>query len=288
MPKLSRAEDLMGKLEGRVAIITGAARGQGRAHALALSAEGATIVACDIADQIDGVPYGMATPEDLAQTAELVAEQGGTCVAETVDVRSRGATKEMVDRAVQRFGKVDILVNAAGIVHWKSFDELTESDWHDVTDVNLYGSVNVIHSVLPSMVEHRYGRIVCTGSTLGRTGGRNLAGYSASKWALHGMAKCVAIEYASSGITCNIVNPTIVRTPMMENKNAYKLFCPDIEDPTLEDALPRFQTLNQIPVPWVEPEVMSRGVLFLVSDDAEYITGAALDIAAGANALYTA
>lgn len=278
----------MGKLDGRVAIITGAARGQGRAHALALAAEGATIVACDIADQIDGVPYAMATESDLEETAKLVTDAGHTCVAERVDVRSRDAMTELVGRVRDEFGRVDILVNAAGIVHWKGFGDLTESDWRDVVDTNLYGSVNAIHAVLPIMIEQNHGRIVCTGSTLGRTGGRNLAGYSASKWALHGMVKCVAIEYAPFGITANIVNPTIVRTPMMENENAYKLFCPDIENPTIDDALPRFQTLNQIPVPWVEPEVIARSVLFLVSDDAEYITGAALDVAAGANALYTA
>lgn len=278
----------MGKLDGRVAIITGAARGQGRAHALALAAEGATIVACDIADQIDGVPYAMATESDLEETAKLVTDTGQICVAERVDVRSRDAMTELVGRVRDEFGRVDILVNAAGIVHWKAFGDLTESDWRDVVDTNLYGSVNAIHAVLPIMIEQNHGRIVCTGSTLGRTGGRNLAGYSASKWALHGMVKCVAIEYAAFGITANIVNPTIVRTPMMENENAYKLFCPDIENPTLDDALPRFQTLNQIPVPWVEPEVIARSVLFLVSDDAEYITGAALDVAAGANALYTA
>lgn len=278
----------MGRLDGRVAIITGAARGQGRAHALALADEGAQVVVCDIADQIDGVPYAMATKPDLEETARLVTAAGGTCVTEQVDVRSREAMGAMVGRTREQFGRVDILVNAAGIVHWKSFEELSESDWRDVVDVNLYGSVNAIHSVLPTMIEQNYGRIVCTGSTLGRTGGRNLAGYSASKWALHGLIKCVAIEYAAFGITANIVNPTIVRTPMMENENAYKLFCPDIEHPTIDDALPRFQTLNQIPVPWVEPEVISRSVLFLVSDDAEYITGAALDVAAGANALYTA
>jgi SDR family mycofactocin-dependent oxidoreductase len=278
----------MGKFDGRVAVITGAARGQGRAHALALSAEGASVVACDIADQIDGVPYAMANKDDLDHTVSMVKNAGGTCVGERVDVRSRDDMDAVVARTLERFGKIDILVNAAGIVHWKSFEDLTESDWRDVTEVNLYGSVNAIHSVLPGMVERRYGRIVCTGSTLGRTGGRNLAGYSASKWALHGLIKCVALEYAAYGITCNIVNPTIVHTPMMENENAYKLFCPDIEHPTLADALPRYQTLNQIPVPWIEPEVMSRGVLFLASDDAEYITGTALDIAAGANALYTA
>ncbi len=278
----------MGTLDGRVALITGAARGQGRAHALALAAEGASIIACDIADQIPGVPYGMATEPDLAETVKLVSGAGGTCVAERVDVRSRAVVEDMVQRGRQEFGKIDILVNAAGIVHWKAFADLTESAWHDVIDVNLLGSVNTAHAVLPGMVEQRYGRIVCTGSTLGRTGGRNLASYSASKWALHGLVKCLAIEYAEFGITANIVNPTIVRTPMMENENAYKLFCPDIEHPTIEDALPRYQTLNQIPVPWVAPEVISRAVLFLVGEGAEYITGSALDVAAGANALYTA
>lgn len=278
----------MARLDGRVAVITGAARGQGRAHALTLAAEGARVVACDIADQIDGVPYAMGSKQELEETVRLVTDQGGTCLAERVDVRSRAAVEEMVARVHAEFGRVDILVNAAGIVHWKTFDELTESDWRDVIDVNLHGSVNTIHAVLPGMVERGHGRIVCTGSTLGRTGGRNLASYSASKWALHGLVKCIAIEYAAHGVTANIVNPTIVRTPMMENENAYKLFCPDIEHPTLEDALPRYQSLNQIPVPWVEPDVISRGVLFLVSDDARYITGAALDVAAGANALYTA
>jgi SDR family mycofactocin-dependent oxidoreductase len=278
----------MSRLNGRVAVVTGAARGQGRAHAQTLAREGASVIACDIADQIDGVPYAMAAKQDLDETVALVAADGGTCVPERVDVRSRADVAAMVERARDRFGKVDILVNAAGIVHWKAFQELTESDWHDVLDVNLLGSVNAIHSVLPAMLDQRYGRIVCTGSTLGRTGGRNLAGYSASKWALHGLVKCVAIEHAGDGVTANIVNPTIVRTPMMENENAYKLFCPELEHPTLDDALPRFQTLNQIPVPWVEPEVISRAVLFLASDDAQYITGAALDVAAGANALYTA
>jgi len=278
----------MGKLDGQVAIITGAARGQGRSHALALAEEGATIIACDIAEQIDGVPYAMAAKTDLEETVRLVTAGGGTCTAERVDVRSREALSQVAERTQGEYGRIDILVNAAGIVHWKSFDELSDDDWRDVIDVNLYGSVNAIHSVLPAMVQQGYGRIVCTGSTLGRTGGRNLSSYSASKWALHGLVKCIAVEYAAQGITANIVNPTIVRTPMMENENAYKLFCPDIEHPTIEDALPRYQTLNMIPVPWVEPEAVSRSVLFLVSADSEFITGAALDVAAGANALYTA
>lgn len=278
----------MGKLEGRIAVVTGAARGQGRAHALALAQEGATVIACDIADQVDGVPYAMATKHDLDETVALVTAENGTCVPERVDVRSREDMAAVADRARDRFGRIDILVNAAGVAYWKSFQDLTETDWRDVVDINLFGSVNAIHSVLPAMVEQHYGRIVCTGSTLGRTGGRNLAGYSASKWALHGLVKCVALEYAAEGITSNIVNPTIVHTPMMENDAAYALFCPDLEHPTLQDALPRYQTLNQIPVPWVEPEAIARAVLFLVSDDAEFITGAALDVAAGANALYTA
>jgi SDR family mycofactocin-dependent oxidoreductase len=278
----------MGRFDGRTAIITGAARGQGRAHAVALAREGASIVAIDIADQIDGVPYAMATRPDLEETAQRVRAEGGTCRVERADVRSRAAMEAVVERTLSEFGRVDILVNAAGIVHWKSFADLTDDDWRDVVDVNLHGSVNAIHSVLPAMVEQHHGRIICTGSTLGRAGGRNLAGYSASKWALHGLVKCVAVEYSPFGVTANIINPTIVRTPMMDNENAYRLVCPDIENPTREDALPRFQRLNQIPVPWVEPEEISSSVLFLASDDAAYVTGAALDVAAGANALYTA
>ena len=279
---------MSGKLNGRVAMVTGAARGQGRAHALALAAEGARVVALDIADEIDGLPFKTATLEDLEETVRLIEERGGVCQASRVDVRSREAVQEAVENVCADVGAVDILVNAAGIVHWKEFLELDEHDWQDVLNVNLMGTVNAIHAVLPGMVDQNYGRIVCTGSTLGRAGGRNLASYSASKWALHGLVKCLAIEYAHRGITVNIVNPTIVHTPMMENENAYKLFCPDIDNPTLEDALPRYQTLNQIPVPWLEPEVISRSVLFLVGEDSEFVTGAALDVAAGANALYTA
>lgn len=278
----------MGRFDGRTAIITGAARGQGRAHAVALAREGATVIAVDIAHQIDGVPYALATGPDLEETARRVRAEGGTCRVEQADVRSRAAMGAVVDRALSEFGRVDILVNAAGIVHWKSFADLTDNDWRDVVDVNLHGSVNAIHSVLPAMVEQNHGRIICTGSVLGRAGGRNLAGYSASKWALHGLVKCVAIEYARFGVTANIINPTTVRTPMMDNENAYRLVCPDIDEPTREDALPRFRRLNQIPVPWVEPEEISSSVLFLASDEATYITGAALDVAAGANALYTA
>ncbi len=278
----------MNQLEGRVAIITGAARGQGRAHALALAKAGAIVALSDIARPIASTAYPLATENDLAETARLVEAAGGKVMTQVSDVRSPSETNTFVEKVRSRFGKIDILVSNAGIVHWKPFTALTMEDWKDTLDTNLMGFVHVAQAVLPHMIEKRYGRIVVTGSSLGRQGAPGLAAYGASKWALHGLVKSIAAEVAASGITVNLVNPTIVNTPMMDNEAAYKLFCPDIENPTRADALPRFQTLNRIPVPWVEPEEVSKGVLWLVSDDAAYMTGSALDITAGASTSYTA
>ena len=278
----------MGQLYGRVAIITGAARGQGRAHALTLAKAGAIVALTDIAKPVATTAYPLATEADLAETARLVEAAGGKVLTQVADVRSVADTEAFTAKVVSRFGKIDILVSNAGVVHWRPFLELGLDEWKDTLDINLMGFVHAARAVLPHMLERRYGRIVVTGSSLGRQGAPGLSAYGASKWALHGLVKSIAAEVAASGITVNLVNPTIVNTPMMDNEAAYKLFCPDIEKPTRADALPRFQTLNRIPVPWVEPEEVSKGVLWLVSDDATYITGSALDIAAGASTSYTA
>ena len=278
----------MPDLREKVAIVTGAARGQGRAHALALAGAGATVVCSDICADMASVPYPLGTEDDLAETVRLVESAGGTAASVVTDCRQRGQTRDLVQQALDRYGAIDILVANAGICSWHPFIDLTEDAWGDVIDTNLTGAANTIHAVLPHMIERGAGRIVVTGSTLGRQGMANCSHYSAAKWGLHGLVKSIAMEVAPLGITINIVNPTIVNTPMMDNEAAYKLFCPDIENPTQEDALPRYATLNQIPMAWMEPEEIANAMLFLVADESRYITGTALDVAAGSNAAYTA
>jgi SDR family mycofactocin-dependent oxidoreductase len=278
----------MGKLDGKKAIVTGAARGQGRAHALALASEGASLFLTDLGKQIGSVPYDLGTEADLKETKNLVEAMGVQCETALVDVRSRGEMQSAVRDAAAALGGLDIAVCNAGICSWHAFLDIDEATWRDVIDVNLTGAANTLQAVLPHMVAQSYGRVVVTGSTLGRQGMANVSHYSAAKWGLHGLVKSVAMEMAASGITINLVNPTIVNTPMMDNIAAYKLFCPDIEEPTREDALPRYATLNKIPMEWMEPEEIAKAMLFFVSDDARYITGTALDVAAGANTTFTA
>lgn len=278
----------MGNLSDKVAIVPGAARGQGRAHALALARAGASVVCSDLCANVGSIPYSLGTDEDLAETLRLIESENGTAISVVADCRQRSETSEVAAQALDRLGNIDILVANAGVCSWHPFVELTEDAWSDVIDTNLTGVANTLHAVLPHMMGQGAGRIVVTGSTLGRQGMANCSHYSAAKWGLHGLVKSIAMEVAPMGITINLVNPTIVNTPMMDNEAAYKLFCPDIEHPTREDALPRYATLNHIPMSWMEPEEIANAMLFLVSDESRYITGTAMDVAAGANTTYTA
>jgi SDR family mycofactocin-dependent oxidoreductase len=278
----------MGKFDGKVVVITGGARGQGRADAVAFAREGAAVVVSDIGGDISSVPYALGGEVELKETVAMVHDAGGRGSYTLADIRSRRDMDALIAKAVDEFGQVDIVVANAGIASWHPFTELSEQAWRDVIDVNLTGTANTLAAVVPHMIERNYGRIVVKGSTLGRQGMANMAHYSAAKWGLHGLVKSVAMEVAPFGVTINIVNPTIVNTPMMTCDAVIRLFCPDIENPTIDDALPRYATLNKIPMQWMEPDEISKGVLFLASDDARYITGTALDLAAGANTTYTA
>ena len=274
----------MGKLDGRVALITGGARGQGRSHALTLAREGADIVICDIAAQIDTVPYPMGTKEQLDETVSLVEDLDRRCVAVQADVRDGAQMKAVVDRALSEFGKIDILLANAGIFSFGTIAEMSDQMWADMIDTNLTGVFNSIRAVLPHMIERRSGRIVATASMAGRVGMPNIAHYVAAKWGVIGLVKSVAMEVAQYGITVNAVCPTGVDTDMIQNEHAYRLFLPDMENPTREDAAKAFAALNALPIHWVEPQDISNAILFLVSDDARYITGNAMPVAAGQNA----
>lgn len=273
----------MGQLEGKVAIVTGAGRGQGRSHALALAAEGASVVATDTDTQIATVAYPLASREDLDETVRLVEKGGGRAIGVAADIRDSAQVSAVVERAVQELGRVDILVANAGICGASPADQITDEVWADMIDTNLTGTFKCVRAVLPHMKSQGYGRIVVVSSMTGRHGNMNLAHYSASKFGVIGLAKSVALEVARTGITCNVLCPTSVDTPMIHNAANYHLFCPDIENPTIDDVRPRFATLNPMGIPWAAPEVFSRAVVYLVTDPG-VMTGTVHEVSLGISA----
>jgi SDR family mycofactocin-dependent oxidoreductase len=278
----------MGKLDGRVALITGGARGQGRSHALTFAREGASIVVCDIAEQVDTVPYALANDAQLAETAKLVEEYDQRCLALKADVRDTAAVQGVVDEAMSEFGRIDILVANHGILSLTTVADMTDEQWNDVIDTDLTGVFKPMRAVIPHMREQGWGRIIATASMAGRTGLPTVAHYCAAKWGVIGLCKSVAREVADRGVTVNCVCPTNVDTDMIHNQAFYQLFAPGIENPTKEQVVPGFQSLNAIPVPWIEPKDISEAMLFLASEDARYITGEALHVSAGWNAFNAA
>lgn len=266
-------------LQGKVAIVTGAARAIGRACAVALAREGADVVAMDIAkpDAFEYLNYPLASPQDLAETQRLVEEQGQRCLSIQADVRSMSQMRSLTERTINELGKVDIMVANAGLVPSVPLTEMTDQQWGDVIDVNLTGVANSICAVLPHMVEREQGRIVALTSTLGRQGNAGNAHYVASKWGIVGLVKAAALEAGPHSVTVNAVAPTGVRTVRFP------------EDPEERETAEQFlQEYNALPVLLLEPPDVAQSVVFLVSPQARYISGAVLDVAAGANAKYTA
>lgn len=278
----------MGKLDGRVALITGGARGQGRSHALTFAREGANIVVCDIAAEIGTVPYGLAKQEQLTETVELVEELDQRCVALQADVRDTAQVQRVVDSAMSEFGRIDILIANHGILSLTPVAEMSDEQWSDVIDTDLTGVFKSMRAVIPHMVSQGWGRIISTSSMAGRTGLPTVAHYCAAKWGVIGLTKSVAREVAEHGVTVNCVCPTNVDSDMIHNQAFYQLFAPGVENPTKEQAAPGFQSLNAIPVPWIQPEDISEAMLFLASQEARYITGEALHVSAGWNAFNAA
>lgn len=269
----------MKRFEGRTVLITGAARGQGRSHAVAFAEEGADVAISDACVRIDSVPYGLAGPEDLDETRVRCEEAGARVVVERVDVRDLAAVQAFADRTVHELGKIDVAVPNAGIFTFGRMDELTEDQFGDMIDVNLRGVWHVFKAVVPHMAGRRYGRIVAVGSTASLIGHQNVGHYTAAKHGVLGMAKSLAAEQAANGITVNVVCPNSVGTTMIRNPAAYALVSPD--DPTEEAARAVFTAMNAIPVPWIEPRDVSEVVLFLASDAARYMTGAEVKVDMG-------
>ncbi len=278
----------MGRFEGKVVMVTGGARGQGRSHALAFAKEGASIVVSDIAAQVESVPYTMASEDDLLETVKLVEALDQRCVAVTADCRDSAAMKAATDEAVGEFGRIDIMLVNHGLLSLSPVVDMSDEVWDDVIDSDLTGVFKATRAVLPHMLAQGSGRIVVTASMAGRVGLPTVAHYCAAKWGAIGFVKSVAREVAANGITVNAVCPTNCNTDMIHNPAFYALFAPGVDNPTREEVVPGFVSLNAIPVPWIEPIDISNAIMFLASDEARYITGEALHVSAGWNAFNAA
>jgi (+)-trans-carveol dehydrogenase len=274
----------MGLVDGKVALVTGAGRGQGRSHALRLAAEGADVIAVDIGDgRVETISYELASEADLDATVKEIDGMGRRAIKAVADVRSLSDLQAAVDTGLSELGKVDIVCANAGIGSWAVAWEMTEQQWKDMIDINLTGVFNATRAALPSMVERgEGGSIVLTSSTAGLRAYANTAHYTAAKHGVIGLMKVLAQEAGPHRIRVNAVCPTTVRTPLVINASTFELFAPHLEDPTEDDVREPFEGLNILPgVAWIEPEDVSDAVAFLCSDAAKYITGVALPIDAG-------
>lgn len=270
-------------MEGKVVFITGGARGQGRAHALAFAGAGADIVICDTGGLVDlrTVPYPLASAEDLAITERLVRETGRDCLALSVDVRETAQVDEAVTATLTRFGRLDVCLANAGICGFGRFHEIDDEMWQEMIDVDLGGVFRTMRAVVPSMLERGSGRIIATSSMGGRMGNPNLAHYVAAKWGVIGLVKTLAAEVAARGITVNALCPASVDTPMLHNPAMYGLFCPDLDQPDRTDVEPRYAAMNRMGRSWLSPEEVATTALFLCSDAARGMTGQVVELGLG-------
>jgi (+)-trans-carveol dehydrogenase len=270
------------RIAGRVAVVTGAARGMGRSHAIRLAEEGADIIVLDICRQVDTNPVPMPTRADLDETVRLVTRTGRRVLAFETDVRDLEAVERAFAAGVAELGRLDIVCANAGIGGFMTVREMTAREWQDTIDVNLTGVWNTAKAAVPYLVDGgRGGCLVFTSSTAGIRAGAHIAHYAAAKHGVLGLMKSLAHELGPYSVRVNAVCPSMVATPMILNKGVYKLFRPDLEDPDVEDARAGFAREHILPIPWLEPADVSNAIVFLVSDDARYITGVALPIDAG-------
>ncbi|TQC42132.1 NAD(P)-dependent oxidoreductase [Rhodococcus sp. WS4] len=274
----------MGHLDGKVAFITGAAIGQGRSHAVKLAEAGADIIAIDLCDEVPTIEYAQGTADDLAETARLVEAQDRRIFTAHADVRDLATLKTAVDRGVAQLGRLDIVLANAGIASFAPADEITEEMWNDVIDINLTGVFKTVVAALPHLKANGDGgSIVMTSSNAGIKGLGNLAHYTAAKHGVVGLMKTLANELGQYNIRVNTIHPTAVNTNMIQNQKTYSIFRPDLAKGSItrDDVEESFLGLNILPVPWIEPEDISNGILYLVSDAARYVTGIQLPVDAG-------
>lgn len=275
---------MSGRVAGKVAFVTGAARGQGRSHAVRLAEEGADIIAVDICGPITpDSQIAPSTPDDLAQTVDLVKNLGRRIVTSQVDVRNYDSLKAALDNGVEELGRLDIVVANAGIGNGgETLDKTSESDWDDMIGVNLSGVWKTVKAAVPHLIAGGSGgSIIMTSSVGGLKPYPNTGHYIAAKHGVIGLMRTFAVELGQHFIRVNAVCPTNVNTPMFMNEGTMKLFRPDLENPGPDDLAVAAQFMHTLPIGWVEPVDISNAVLFLASDEARYITGLPVTVDAG-------
>jgi (+)-trans-carveol dehydrogenase len=270
-------------MHGKVALITGAARGQGRSHAVRLAEEGASVILIDICRQIETVPYPMATEDDLEETVRLVKACGVGVAPFVVDVRDHDELKRAVDTGVTELGGLDIVVANAGIMAPVVPGVSRVQAFQDVVDVNLRGVWSTVAVSRGHLLRRGPGgSIILIASVAGVRPVGAGGGYSEAKHGVIGCMRATAEELAPFMIRCNAVLPTNTATPMLLNEATYRLFRPDLEHPALDDVREGMASMNAMPVPFVESEDISEAVLWLASHRSRYVTGAVIPVDAGA------
>lgn len=282
----------MGRLDDKVAFVTGGARGQGRSHARRLAEEGAHVILVDSVGGADAyawnTAYPMATKADLVETARMVESTGRGVVAREGDVRDVESLRAAVAEGIDKFGRLDIVSANAGISPYTQNPEtwnVTDERWNDVVDVNLLGVRNTLVATVPAMIEAgNGGAIVVTSSAAGLKGVYGLSDYCSTKFGVIGLARSLANEVAPHNIRVNVIAPGTVSTDMVLNDGLFRMFRPDLESPTAADVAPVFTQMSMLPIPWVDAVDISNALVFLVSDEARYITGVTLPVDGGISA----
>lgn len=272
---------MTGRVNGRVVLVTGAARGIGRAQALRFAQEGADVVAVDLCGPVGTVVTPPASPEDLEETAKLVRDTGRRIVTAQVDVRDGTTLAEAVTAAAGELGGLDFVCATAGITSSGAALELDSETWQTMLDVNLTGVWRTCTAAAPHLIERGGGAMILTSSIAGLRGLVGVAHYTAAKHGVVGLMRSLAKELAPHRVRVNSVHPTNVDTDMIQNDMVRRAFRPDLEHPTREEFAAAAVTMNMLPIPWIEPVDVANAALFLASDEARYITSVALPVDAG-------
>jgi SDR family mycofactocin-dependent oxidoreductase len=272
-----------GRFDGKVVFVSGVARGQGRSHAVRFASEGARIVGFDLCEDLPNAPYPMSTEEDLAETVRQVEAAGGAMHAGVADVRDYRAVREVAKAGIEKFGRLDVILANAGTYAPLPVQFVSSESWTETIEVNLTGVFHTVKAGLRQMVEQNEGgAIVITSSTAGLKGFWGAPAYNAAKHGVVGLMRSLALELAPNNIRVNSVHPTSVNTPMINNDVFPALVRNDLESPTFEDAGQFLQTMQALPIPYVEPGDITAAVVWLCSEEARYITGVTLPVDGGA------